>query len=545
MTRFLSLLLALTFTTSVAAQNKQTSKVLPNVLPVVEDFLYAAETEVTNMQYRNYLQAIKKQSATAWEAAYPDTTVWISSESWSYGDPHTKTYFWHPAYDNYPVVGVSHDQAKNYCAWLTTKLNTMAAECEGPTNYVEVRLPTAQEWEAAALSGLPEGSIFPWEGKAMRNPEKKHLGNFMANFALDNMGNQGIATAENVYLYGTSPVFAYFPNKIGLYNMAGNVAEMLDQPGQTKGGSWRTTGAYLQVKGDDPHQGWTRSSSDIGFRYFLEIIEFPAKPPKKAETLSAELVEGWMLSISETDDLFAGRTEVTNGMYKYFLSSIKVSDPEAWEKHQIQHDGWYEHTAYVSKRQYGLLPQFDNYPVVNIGYESAVAFCDWLTETYASFEDREFDHAAFKLPSKTEWETAARGGMQGPVAYPWGGPYICNARGCFLCNFNPQELRFLKTDADGKNYYDYPNGDISISRGLDGRTWLGTATDYSPNDYGLYNCAGNAAEMVAEKGVSKGGSWTSTSYFVQISTDDSYTGPNASLGFRIFMTDVDTQSASR
>jgi formylglycine-generating enzyme required for sulfatase activity len=192
----------------------------------------------------------------------------------------------------------------------------------------------------------------------------------------------------------------------------------------------------------------------------------------------------------------------------------------------------------------GTLPQHSEYPVVNISHESAVAFCAWLTEVYRTFPNRKYKNATFKLPTEQEWEAAARGGHKQTV-YPWGGPYLCNTRGCYLCNFNPQEMRFLKRAPDGEEYYDYPAGDITISRGLDGREMLGLATDYNPNDYGLYQCAGNAAEMIDEPGVSKGGSWTSTAYYIQISSRDEYSKPNPSLGFRVFM-EVDAQAeASR
>lgn len=514
---------------SAQAQSSKNDVKLPNVVPVQDDYLFAAISELTNIQYLEFVTWQKGVSPEAYQAALPDTTAWITDAA--YNEPFMQVYNWHPAYWDYPVVNLTHDQAEDYCAWLTTMLNQQLEALESPAARIVARLPTEAEWEHAALIDLPKGSIYPWEGHHMRRDDKKHLGEFRANFLRDERATVTVNDNGSI----TAPATAYWPNKAGLYNMAGNVAEMIAEPGRTKGGSWRNLGAYLQVNGEDPYAGWSEPSPEIGFRYFIEVVEWRAEKVKKQEALSAKEIESWMMSVSENGNLFAGQTEVNHGMYIHFLSDLRLNDPSAYAIHRPQNHLWQEHSPYAFYTQLGELPQHAEYPVVNISHASAQAFCAWLTKTYHSLEDRAYPDAVFRLPSAQEWEQAARGGMHEFAPYPWGGPYVQNVRGCYLCNFNPQELRFAKRDAEGNTYYDYPNGDITISAGLDGREMLGKSFDYAPNDYGLYQCAGNAAEMVETPGVSKGGSWTSTAFHLQITSEDSYTGPRPDLGFRVFM----------
>ena len=55
---------------------------------------------------------------------YPDTLCWVSDFTYSYNEPMTNMYFWHPTFDNYPVVGVSWRQARAFCFWRTQLYNS-------------------------------------------------------------------------------------------------------------------------------------------------------------------------------------------------------------------------------------------------------------------------------------------------------------------------------------------------------------------------------------------------------------------------------------
>jgi len=144
---------------------------------------------------------------------YPDTLCWIRDFTYSFNDPMADLYFWHPSFDDYPVVGVSWVQANAFSHWRTDYMNN-ALRKNGVVDVMAYRLPLETEWEYAARGGL-DLSMYPWGGPYTRNYE----GCFLANFKplRGNYIDDG-----NVY---TGKVGSYEPNEYGLYDMAGNVAE--------------------------------------------------------------------------------------------------------------------------------------------------------------------------------------------------------------------------------------------------------------------------------------------------------------------------------
>jgi gliding motility-associated lipoprotein GldK len=144
---------------------------------------------------------------------YPDTLTWSHDYSYSFNDPFTKNYFWHSAFDDYPVVGVNWEQANAFAHWRTNMMNTFLRKIKQPT-MPEFRLPTESEWEYASRGGL-DASPYPWGGPYTRNIKGCFLANFKplrGNYVADG-GLKAIKTAS------------YNPNGYGLYDMAGNVAE--------------------------------------------------------------------------------------------------------------------------------------------------------------------------------------------------------------------------------------------------------------------------------------------------------------------------------
>ncbi|MBE3139681.1 MAG: SUMF1/EgtB/PvdO family nonheme iron enzyme, partial [Thermoplasmata archaeon] len=144
---------------------------------------------------------------------YPDTLCWIRDFTYSFNDPQASLYFWHPSFDNYPVVGITWVQATAFSIWRTNYMNTALRE-NGVADVQEYRLPTETEWEYAARGGL-DLSMYPWGSPYTRN----YKGCFYANFKplRGNYIDDG-----NVY---TGKVGSYEPNEYGLYDMSGNVAE--------------------------------------------------------------------------------------------------------------------------------------------------------------------------------------------------------------------------------------------------------------------------------------------------------------------------------
>jgi sulfatase modifying factor 1 len=214
---------------------------------------------------------------------YPDTLCWISDFTYSYNEPAATMYFWHPAYDNYPVVGVSWKQATAFCIWRTQLLDAALLK-DGESFVHDYRLPGEAEWEYAARGGL-DLAMYPWGGMYTRNNE----GCFLANFKplRGNYSDDGGVT--------TLPVGSYEPNEFGLSDMAGNVAEwtssaydesaytfthdlnpdykynaLPDDPPVLKrkvirGGSWKDIGYYLQT-GVRSYEYQDTAKSYIGFR---------------------------------------------------------------------------------------------------------------------------------------------------------------------------------------------------------------------------------------------------------------------------------------
>ncbi len=163
---------------------------------------------------------------------YPDTTIWVTEFRYAYNDPFTRVYFSHPAYHNYPVIGVSWQQANAYCHWKTERLkeNWAKNKIKNIPKKIKYRLPTEIEWEYSAygynLQSLKENidnkRIYPWVGFSLLDKNGKYLANF-GNIKDQNMigikyyGEDGGDYTTQVKLYPSNP------NKI--YDMAGNVAE--------------------------------------------------------------------------------------------------------------------------------------------------------------------------------------------------------------------------------------------------------------------------------------------------------------------------------
>lgn len=244
---------------------------------------WMSKTEISNFEYREFVAWVAKSGDTAkLRHILPDTLVWRAKLS--YNEPYVEYYFRHPAYADYPVVGVSHEAAKLYCVWLTEIFNARLQELfpKLKARAVEVRLPTETEWVWAARGGHKE-MPYPWGGPYLRNAQ----GDFMCNISrlgdesisFDPKGEPFVIRRSSIdqmtgksYPDVTAPVKSYWPNDYGLYNMSGNVAEMLAQAGVAKGGSWFTGGYDAQIDAPDPHLGNTAPTSYIGFRPMFVVL---------------------------------------------------------------------------------------------------------------------------------------------------------------------------------------------------------------------------------------------------------------------------------
>lgn len=230
-------------------------------------------------------------------AIYPDTTVWVKDFHYTYNEPLFEQYFWHNAYKDYPVVGVTWDQARAYCDFrskLKSDYNeSLKRRKQRPMRF---RLPTEAEWEYAARGGR-ENATYPWGGPYLQDDR----GCYRANFK-PRRGDYIEDAKAGTYTY-TAPVKKFRPNDFGLYDMAGNVAEWTDSQyynsdyqytntlnptskrsddtrKSVRGGSWKDFGALLMTG----HRAWERKDSArsyIGFRTIQDIPEGAVKPRRR------------------------------------------------------------------------------------------------------------------------------------------------------------------------------------------------------------------------------------------------------------------------
>ncbi|MBL7953120.1 MAG: SUMF1/EgtB/PvdO family nonheme iron enzyme [Flavobacteriales bacterium] len=84
---------------------------------------------------------------------YPDTVIWVKDFTWSFNEPMTENYFWHPEYDDHPVVGVTYWQALAYLHWRT-KVGQRLMDRKGLKLRIRYELPTEMQWDMVAASEM-------------------------------------------------------------------------------------------------------------------------------------------------------------------------------------------------------------------------------------------------------------------------------------------------------------------------------------------------------------------------------------------------------
>ena len=261
--------------------------------------------------------------------------------------------------------------------------------------------------------------------------------------------------------------------------------------------------------------------------------------------------------------LYAAASEVTNAAYNRFLNYLEQNGySEEYEVAKIDLSN-FEGVALSSMKSYFYVKPdtkkddgYKQYPIINISYEAATLYCEWLTQQYNQQERRKYEEVRFRLPTLKEWQIAALGYKDFQswnysentikadfptdpgknkweqrsydlkditVSYPW---YthdftfrnaITNQHDCYLANILDS------------------NCDCPANRKGDGFTMTSPVESYFSNGMGLFDVVGNVAEMVQEKGKAAGGSWAHLPEASTITSVSSYQDADAKVGFRVFM----------
>ena len=257
----------------------------PGTVVVPDAGLYADQTEISNLEYREYVAWLRREAPDRVQAALPDSTVWCKEKPCS-DEPFRSVYYRSPHFDDYPVVGVSQAQAEAYSEWRTDRVAeqylarvgyitspkrgeqkapfTLAAYRDGTYPHTVqrasvmlpvYRLPSREEWQmlTAATEAQPYGL----------SPTRKQQRYLDKNPGLRLINARKENPTSERYVSFTAPTESFLPNRNGLYNLFGNVAEWVAEPNVAKGGSYyhlpEEARVDKQLESEEP-QSW------IGFR---------------------------------------------------------------------------------------------------------------------------------------------------------------------------------------------------------------------------------------------------------------------------------------
>jgi len=229
---------------------------------------HISKFEVTNQEYTEFLEAIEKVgNKEFYELVRIDTSKWMNRVP--YPDRFMEHYHKHSAYSDYPVVNISHEGAKAYCDWLSTKVSNSLPEGQ----KVSFRLPTKEEWLRASR-GDNHGYSYAWGDDGAYNSNGIRKCNFKET-EKEEVKNSSRYTnrRKKTVVVGTmkrlksnvsvtKPVESFEANPFGLYNLNGNVAEMIKENNIALGGSWAdleedvTLESELEYKGASPFVGF-------------------------------------------------------------------------------------------------------------------------------------------------------------------------------------------------------------------------------------------------------------------------------------------------
>lgn len=235
---------------------------------------YMQNGEITNRQYLVFLNGLKSSGQLEkLKIAQIDTNQWATS--FGSMEAYKQYYHSHPAYLDYPVVNVSHEAALLYCDWLNGNMGSV----NGLPGVYKFRLPERVEYIRAARGDNPSVN-YSWGTNFLRNEDGKIQCNFLQ------FGSENIQKNEETNKFEVVPMDldigsisgswdivapskSYWPNDFGIYNLNGNVAEMIAEDGIAVGGSWRNTGYDVRIESKSTYAG---PNPMTGFRVVMTFV---------------------------------------------------------------------------------------------------------------------------------------------------------------------------------------------------------------------------------------------------------------------------------
>lgn len=322
---------------------------------------------------------------------------------------------------------------------------------------------------------------------------------------------------------------------------------------------------YDELGNDQRSNFWKGKLLDVAekseLRSRVELL-LEKKSNKRSEFVKTTInVKGWDKKMKKLkDNIYVSNTEISNSNYGFFLSYLEKNGyTDLFEKSDYDLDRYegIEHSFHKNYHFSQLIyakakGAYATYPVMDITFEAARIYCEWMTAQYNVQEDRKFKKVKFRLPTQDEWTMAALGyskfqawtltdntveaqtNLKGKyemydlrehtVSYPWFSRAwelrnsITNRHNCYMANVKTTDERLCKAGIMGDGFtITSPNG------------------TYFPNQLEVFDMIGNVAEMTDVDGIAMGGSWNHPPEESTITSINNYNGRDSAVGFRLFM----------
>ena len=581
---------------------KAAHSIMSNIEDTLAQF-FMQNSEVSNLEYRTFLfDLLINGEKETFLKAKPHQSLWLNAAGHAKGKEMYDNYFSDKRYNDYPVVNITSDGAELYCKWLSKMTLSRYTSVIARLPYENEWIKAAKHKDSNSYP-WPGDSIQNRYGCHLANfCIKKQNEKLRPNMKCVPKNKDAYSSAEFMLgdSMMTCKVYSYNPNDYGLYCMTGNVAEMVytnkNKSIITKGGSWNSDFEQCKIYKHEELEGKVKANSMTGFRPIFRInqthsfgsiqrdnpktglqeltseeIASTQKEKKKMIEALAKLNKdkysyipmGSFLYKKDTfsvQSFYMETTEVTNLEYRTFLADLLIQNRTSdYLLAKPKQEAWVTKFPWSfnepMRDMYFWHPAYDEYPVVNISRKGAELYCIWLTietNNYLKANNKPLIND-LRIPVDLEWAYAASSGKNQPK-YANGNEFLRDSKGKYVVNYMCYSKEQCKYDSILKIYIPKNKEEIKETKTNapkyidDGAFHTAYGKSYTSNNYGLYCMAGNVSEMVYNfdlkskktngKGT-KGGSWFSCDYFLEIDTDDEYSGeegPSPLIGFRPVMT---------